>query len=193
MKKFALNYADLSKALGISRGALLRFRGLRLPSQPTARADGRHDIKKWARFISANATRATTGTATIPTGPKDLARIKLMEIQTMREETRLNKERQELLGEVKALMVEWSSKLLLRLDRLARTELPPLLDGKPVRQVGRLIRDKMRDAWNQTPLRVKIDIDPGTGRLRAKDVTNVIEFKPAKVAKKADSNSEVAL
>jgi len=191
MTRFALNYVELAKALGISRGGLLRFRAL--PNRPKARADGRHDVKKWAKFISANATRVKTGTETIPTGPKDVARINLMRIQALREQVRLNRESEQLLGEVKQLMREWSSRLLVRLDRLARTDLPPLLCDKNPREIGRILRDKMRRAWNDTPLRVCVDIDEDTGKLRARDVTNVIEFHPPKTTRKTDPANDVAL
>lgn len=174
MRRFARNKAEAARILEISRSGLYRF--FELPDHPEPRSDGRIDCRAWAKFISANATRLTTGTAAIPIGPKDTARIRLMELQALREETRLNREREILVGEVKAILQAWSGRLQLRLDHLARTELPPILDGKPAREIGRIIRDKMVKAWNETPFKVCVELDKATGKLRARDVTNVIEF-----------------
>src|SRR5207302_886743 len=119
-------------------------------------------------------------------GPKDVARIRLMEIQIQREAVKLNREREQLLSEVRVIMQGWTSRLQTRLELLMRSVLPPLLDGRSAREIGRILRSKVGQAWNEERLKVGFDIDKDTGRLSASDKTNVIPFAPAKVAKKTD-------
>jgi hypothetical protein len=147
MKTFARNKAELAKALGISRSGLQRF--FELPDHPESKADGRLNVKAWAKFISANASRITTGTATIPLSKKDNTRITLMELQIQREAVKLDRERGDLHNEVFAYLRGRLEVLRTRLERLVRFELPPLLEMRPARQIEKITRDKFHTTWNE--------------------------------------------
>jgi hypothetical protein len=148
MKAFARNKVELAKALGISRKGLQRF--YELPNHhPEPKADGRLNIKEWASFISANAQRITTGTATIPLSKKDNTRISLMELQIQREAVKLDRERGDLLKEIGGIIGGDLERLRTLQARLLRFELPPLLEMRPARQIEKIILDKWRNAWNE--------------------------------------------
>jgi hypothetical protein len=146
MKTFARNKAELAKSLGISRSGLQRF--FELPDHPESKADGRLSVKHWAQFISANAQRITTGTATIPLSKKDNTRITLMELQIQREAVKLDRERGDLHNEVFAYLRGRLEILRTRLERLVRFELPPVLEMRPARQIAEITRDKFRATWD---------------------------------------------
>jgi hypothetical protein len=146
MKHFVYNKVQLSKALGLSRSGLQRF--YELPDHPEPKADGRLHVKAWAKFISANASRITTGTPTIPLSKKDNTRISLMELQIQREAVKLDRERGDFLNEVEAILKSRLETLRGRLERLWRFELPPVLAERPARQIEKIIRDRSRGVWN---------------------------------------------
>ena len=147
MKKFVRNKVELAKALGISRSGLQRFYGL--PDHPEPKADGRSEVKAWARFISANATRVTTGTCVIPLGLKDKTRVSLMELQIQREAVKLDRERGDQLNEMHAILKSRIETFRGRLDRLLRYELPPVLEQRGAREIANILGERVRKLWNE--------------------------------------------
>jgi hypothetical protein len=145
--QFARNYAELAKALQLSRGGLMRFR--RLPNHPEAKSDGRHSVKEWARFISANAQRITTGTPVIPLGVKDKTRVTLMELQIQREAMKLSRERGDQLTEMHAILRSRIEIFRGRLERALRYELPPILEQRGAREIEKICMDRLRKIWNE--------------------------------------------
>jgi hypothetical protein len=156
MTRFAYNYVELAKALSISRSGLKRF--AQVPNHPEPKSDGRHDVKAWARFISANASRIGTGTPTLPLSAKDLTRIKLMELQIEREAVKLDRERHDLLREVGTIVSCWIDRLRTRLEKLVSTELPPVLHMREAREIAPVARSKFRDTYNGYIKELKADL-----------------------------------
>jgi hypothetical protein len=120
--RFAGSYVQLARALEISRSGLKRFAAM--PNHPEPRSDRRHDVKAWAKFVSANATRIES-TKIIPL--KDQKRVELMGWQIAHKSLKLDKERNTLLAECGTSVEKWLETLRGRLDRLAKFELPPVL------------------------------------------------------------------
>jgi hypothetical protein len=147
MKTYARNKAELSKLLAISRSGLQRF--CELADHPEPKADGRLCVKEWAKFISAHASRITTGTATIPLSKKDSTRISLMELQIQREAVKLDRERGDQLNEMHAILKSRIETFRGRLDRTLRYELPPILEQRGAREIAKILGDRFHKIWNE--------------------------------------------
>jgi hypothetical protein len=146
-KRFVHNYVELAKALGISRGGLQRFR--QLPKAPRPRSDGRHCVKTWAAFISANATKIATGTSVLPLGPKDAKRISLMDVQIQREQVKLERERRDIDKLIYERSYALAQDFKGRIDHLFQRELPVAVAERPIHQVAKICNTKINQLWNE--------------------------------------------
>lgn len=146
---FVHNLAELARRVGVARGTIYKFR--QFPGSPKARADGRWNVAEWKRFISQHAQRLVI--AGLPLSPVEQSRLRLVQLETERQEFRLAVERGELIE--RAIVIRHidtaSAHFVRELRKALLLELPPRVEGLPRFEIAKIYRRRLNRLFRLLP------------------------------------------